>query len=651
MRRTAITSTRGLALLGAALLLLALVGAARSYAVNDVRGAHTGSFGSGPEARSAGGPEAFVARGGRSFPRAKLRVSGQRAYDLGTVDFNSDGLLDVFTMNHMFRDTLLRGVGGGRFEDAYDDMRFSQVSRIPGMTSITKQPRLTKPGVYFYMKANRKRPNIHIKTTGLGKIGGIDGKVSGTITVVFPKVRVNRSRNANVRVRTVSKKKTKIVFNARDNADIAIRANHIALPFETKFDRPMPPDNIWLGAYPVRAKNRKLPTIELGDRHGAGWADFDSNGRLDAALVGGGIAGKIDDLPGLLQDELMINKGSRFKNESRGSGLRKGPCRGRESLPADANKDGSLDLLVGCRDGRPRLYESTGGGKFRNVSKRLKRLGSGGTALRWADVDNDRRMELIQGGKQFVKVWELGRSGRARMRQRIATRNDSQNVDSIAPGDFDNDGDADLFIASRSGNTLLVNRRGRLRAHNPSRFRLPGSSAAASWVDYNNDSKLDLHTNPQGVFKRRGKRRFKKTRLVRSNKRQRFGRASWFDADNDGRRDVALVVQVGTGPSPKVRFFRNNSSRQRRWLELDLVGPPGNRQAIGARVSLRTGKRRKLTQWVGQNDGARYGSGHYRLYFGLGRKRVARGVTVRWPGGGKTKLGKVKSNRVKTVRR
>ena len=587
----------------------------------------------------------------KKFERGSLPLENKRIFDLGVVDYDGDGILDVFTANHMFQETLLRGLGDYRYDDVYGETNFSPTWKIPGMTAITKRPKLKEPGLYFFIKARRKRPNIRIRTYRLDKVADVGPSVSGEFTVVYPKVRVIRKENASLDVETINDTKTKIRFTASDDANIVIRANHIAIPFETRFDEPLPPANIFLGSQAVPAKHRSLPTIELGDRHGAGWGDYDYDGRIDNFFVGGGVAGKIDELPGILQDELLLNKGGRgFVNATDGAGLRKGPCRGRESLPADVNKDDSLDLLVGCRDGKPRLYVSTGKGKFRNASNRVKNLGRTGTALRWADLDNDRHMELIEAGEQFVNIWKLGRSGRARLRQRVHTRNDNKNVEAIGPGDFDNDGDLDLFIAAPSGNTLLINRGGRLDARDPSSVGLPsGGSSTASWVDFNNDSKLDLYAMPDGLFKGTGKR-FRRTKMLRSAGTQRFGRATWFDADNDGRRDLVTVVQRGTGPNPNSRLFKNQAARKRRWLELDLVGSTLNRQAIGARVTLKAGKR-TLTQWVGQNEGSRYGSGQYRLYFGLGHNRVARQVTVRWPEGGKTKLGKVKSNRVKTVRR
>ncbi len=586
---------------------------------------------------------------GSGFRAGELGVEAKRAFDLGVVDYDGDGILDVFTTNHMFRDSLLRGTGKGRFTDVFHEAGMAPTAAVPGFEDLGKVPEFDEPGIYIYMKANKKRPNIRIRTNDLSSVPGIDGRVEGKISVVFPRVKVKQRSRADVEVRTVAETRTEIDFTARDNARIVLRAHHIDLPFKIEVDKPMPLESVYLGSLAVEPAQRAT-AVSLGDRHGIAWADFDRDGGTDAFITSGGLSGNINRYRGVLSDELLLSGRDGLVNRTPGSGLKKGNCRGRESLPLDYNRDGRYDLFIGCRDNRPEFYKGRGDGSFKDISNRVRRLGRGGTAYRFVDLDNNGRPELIEGRKEQLRVWRVKGSGRLALSQAVTARNSNKNVDEIAPGDFDNDGDLDLFVASSSDNTLLVNRGGRLDARHPASAGLPANhSFSASWVDFNNDSKLDLHTLPQGLYKGSGKR-FRKTGLARTAKGLRFGRASWFDADGDGRRDLALIAQRGTNPFPNVKFSVNDRSRAQRWLELDLLGPQGNRQALGARVSLKAGKR-KLHQWVGQNDGARYGQGHYRLYFGLGKKRVAKQVKVIWSDGKRTKLGKVGSNQLLRIRR
>ncbi len=574
----------------------------------------------------------------------------KRAYDVGVADFNRDGALDLFSTNHMFRDSLLSGDGAGGFEDAYESAGFAPNPTIPGIEDITLFPKITDPGLYFWMRGGGRRPNIRIATNRLSGVPGLEEpRVSGRIVVTFPKVKIRRQLNAEVEVVTKSKTRTVIKFELGQNARLVLRSNHIDLPFKTKIEEPMPLGSVFLGPRSVAPPEREF-TIALGDRHGVAWADYNRDGGMDAFITSGGLSGNARLVPRLGKDELLLSGGDALSDAASGAGLRKGSCRGREAQTIDYNRDGMLDIFLGCRGGRPRLYRGHGDGTFAEIRGRLRAIGNTATANRWVDLNNDGDLELVHAGKFFVRVISINRNGRARVRQTLTGLNEDKNVEAITPGDFNNDGDLDLFVAAPSGNTLLINRgRGRLARLKPRRYGLPRRAAGASWVDYDNDSRLDLYASPDGLFRNVGGR-FRAVGELRTKTRPRFTRANWFDADGDGRRDLLRLSERGHGLYPQIRLFRNQGSRRNHWLQLDLVGTKGNQQAIGARVEARVG-RRTLTQWVGQNEGSRYGQGHYRLYFGLGSAKRARRVTVHWPEGGRSQLGTVAADRLRTVTR
>jgi hypothetical protein len=583
------------------------------------------------------------------FRVGELDLERKRAFDLGVTDYDGDGRLDLYTTNHMFRESLLRARGNG-FVDAYESSGLAPNPAIPGIEDLVRKPRIDAPGLYLFMRAGDRRPHIRIATNRLREIPGIeDRRARGRISVIYPKVKVRRASNAKVEVRRVSRTRSVIDFEARGNARIVLRPNHIDLPFKVSIAGPLPVERIFLGSRAVPAAERSF-SIALGDRHGIAWGDYNRDGLNDALLTSGGLSGRARSLPRARSDELLLSDGERLV-EATGSGIRKGSCRGREAATIDFDRDGILDLFIGCRRGRPRLFRGRGDGSFDEVRRGMRPLGNSGTASRWVDLDNDGRPELLQAGQAYLRVWSVDRRGRARLRQRVETRNSNKNVDAIAPGDFDNDGDLDLFVAGPTGNTLLVNRRGgALRRRNPAAVGLPArTGVAAAWVDYDNDARLDLFTVPDGLFRGVGGR-FRRTGKLQSTDTPRFARGTWFDADTDGRRDLALLVERGRGLFPLANLIRNRTSPANHWLEIDLVGSRGNRQAVGARVRLEAGGR-KLTQWVGQNDGSRFGQGHYRLYFGLGRLRRAENVTVFWPDGKRTRLGTVRADRLRVVER
>ena len=215
----------------------------------------------------------------------------------------------------------------------------------------------------------------------------------------------------------------------------------------------------------------------------------------------------------------------------------------------------------------------------------------------------------------------------------------------IALGDYDNSGTLDVLVTGKRRLVLLANRRGRLRPVS-SGLGLPRSAAAASFVDYDNDGRLDVSLAPQGLYRwdrRRG--RYTATGVLR---RPRTGYAivEWMDYDNDGRRDP-LIATSKREFSPSSRITRHrNTTRAGHWLEVELTGSVRNRQAFGSSATVHLSRGREITQWVGQNDDARHSQGHYRLYFGLGGTRIVRRLVVRWPGGEKTRLRRVRGDRL-----
>ena len=98
------------------------------------------------------------------------------------------------------------------------------------------------------------------------------------------------------------------------------------------------------------------------------------------------------------------------------------------------------------------------------------------------------------------------------------------------------------------------------------------------------------------------------------------------DLWNDGRLS-AVVNNLSELPLLLV----NEAANQNHWLGLKLVGTKSNRDAIGARVTLSSAKRK----WVDEvRSGSSYNSSSdLRLHFGLGSERVLTGLEVRWPNG------------------
>ncbi len=97
------------------------------------------------------------------------------------------------------------------------------------------------------------------------------------------------------------------------------------------------------------------------------------------------------------------------------------------------------------------------------------------------------------------------------------------------------------------------------------------------------------------------------------------------DLDNDGRVDALVVSQ-----NEPLAYFHNRSETGH-FLTLRLEGTKSNRDAVGARVTVRCGGRPRVSQRTG--GGSYQSASDSRLHFGLGSSQAVEWVEVYWPSG------------------
>jgi hypothetical protein len=205
---------------------------------------------------------------------------------------------------------------------------------------------------------------------------------------------------------------------------------------------------------------------------GAVLDDFDGDGDLDL------VTSSIDPCAPLL---LFWNDGTgRFTDGTEGSGLEH-QLGGLNLIQADYDNDGDLDLFVlrggwfGA-DGKMRnsLLRNDGSGRFEDVTRAL---GLAEPAFptqtaAWGDYDNDGDLDLYVGNESAEDLY-AGGLGEVEAYPSQLFRNDGPNgfVDvargsgvandrlakGVAWGDYDNDGDLDLYVSNIGGNRLYRN--------------------------------------------------------------------------------------------------------------------------------------------------------------------------------------------------
>lgn len=610
--------------------------------------------------------------------------------DVGVADINGDGVLDIFTTNHNYREDLLLGDGKGGYRDVLSEWGLDQSLEFPGLEIALNVPEVSAPGLYIYWKDRR---TLALRAFRIGEVRPVRGRLR-TFT------RVNSHTGDGVIVETPvvappignTMSESTMSFSAAKDGEVDLEIDTPGVPITIELDPSFPLTAVYVGKRRVSPRSASFE-LTFQDRHGVAWSDYNGDGLPDIYITRGALSGTLLALPAEMahgmQDEMLVTEGpGRFRNVIREVGIEKRGCSGRKVNWVDINRDGLLDLFINCQDrGNWRavypkqLYVQGADRQFSDVAAAV------GLDLPeheiidfvWFDADNDGYIDLLtsedtgfylyrnNAGKSFTREFiGRGRFARADNPKLRGNAEEYWFVDGkLSVADFRGTGSLDVFSASKTGNALLLNDgHGHFSLVDPAMVGLPSDSATAGWVDYDNDGLVDLYTVPQGLLRQRPDHHFEATGLLALPPHKYMAAiVSWADFENSGRRDMLLAVNENfalwrwwekPGKSPEDRFdwrifaYRNALENGNHWLELRLVGRPGNPEAIGARVSVRT-PTGEQTQQVGLNDGAYFSQGHYRLYFGLGKQPRVDAMTIRWPDGRTQELANIEADRLQVI--
>lgn len=594
----------------------------------------------------------------QQFERIPAPIQSGRLFDLGVSDYDADGNQEVFSTNHKFLGTLIE-----RDDELWANRMvsagFNTNPEFPGFEDLLRVPTIDRPGLYLYAESRteseaddeEEAPLFHIVANDIQGIPLLPEVARGTLRLPSPEVIVQSSDGADVQIRR-NANRTLINFEVAEQGEIVLKVRKIDLPpIEVTIDQAPLAALTFIGADKVQTFQRNF-VLRLLDRHGIAWADVRGNAATDAFIVRGGLGGGINNFPGLLDEELLVQETltQDFENQIEQSEIVKGDCRSRQVAAADYDQDGMVDLFSACKGDQPQLYRQKERGVFESRSRPLARLGASGSFYRFVDLFGKPRPELIVTSKRRVQIFRSKGKRGWKVAQDLKALNGGFIVHGITSGDLDGDGDADVFIGSPSGNTLLKNKGRNVKVVDPTRKRLPGRGSGPAFVDFDNDGRLDLYSAPRGLYRQKGNGKFKRMRLADGRKKSIWSIPAWLDENADGYRDLAVATRT-TGARPRVitKMLRNPfSDTGNHWLQLDLRGNAGNSEAIGAKVKLRSGGKTQ-TSWVGSSESSRYSQGHYRLYFGLGNATSVDQIKVRWPDGRRSSLSGIDADQRLTL--
>lgn len=221
--------------------------------------------------------------------------------------------------------------------------------------------------------------------------------------------------------------------------------------------------------------------------------------------------------------------------------------------------------------------------------------------------------------------------------------NDSENSRGGSWGDYDNDGDLDLFVANGPGNNSLYENKGDgtfTRVDSGPIVTEGGESRGSSWGDYDNDADLDLFVANFGqnnhLYRNDGDPgetgQVSFTQIT-SGEIVNDGRdsegCSWADYDNDG--DIDLYVANWDDNNS---LYENNGNNNK-WINIKCVGTFSNASAIGVKVRVKASiggrpvwQMREISAQTG-----RYSQNSLNAEFGLGDAALIDSIRIEWTSG------------------
>ena len=395
----------------------------------------------------------------------------------------------------------------------------------------------------------------------------------------------------------------------------------------------------------------------IGTPHGAKYAGID-RGYFNMSLREGGSKGLEIVSASLISGDRSIGDKPHFTNVAHAAGIdftnRYYPGFTNQKLkfamikygPAgmttvDYDNDGFYDIFV--PDGvESKLFHNTGDGHFEDVTAKAGLAGLDGVSVGvFADYDND--------GFKDIFISRTFKPNQLFHNNHDGTFTDVSNETGTCAtlwgwgakfADFDNDGWLDLFVVNglRSAGKenyipVLLN----------NTITKPGVdfTDVASWPNIANMTWSGYQKKK--MFKNLNGQAFKEISAEAGVDNDLDGRGvAIADFDNDGKLDI----YQSNADQPSL-LYRSVSENVGNWLQFKLTGTKSNRDAIGARITVKAAGLTQIREIDGGNGYA--GQSMKRAHFGIGSATKIDSVEVKWPTGVVEKIQGVALNKMNKI--
>lgn len=400
-----------------------------------------------------------------------------------------------------------------------------------------------------------------------------------------------------------------------------------------------------------------LDIYDTGEAKHALWVDYDNDGQNDLFVTF--FNGPV---------KLYKNLGDfNFIDFTQQAGL-EGLLGANHSMSfGDYNIDGFLDLFVGrysyeednsLISEKNALFKNNGDGTFSDSHLSQIDVGINQTlANTWIDYNKDGLPDLYVvtdrhyfnnnlfenlGGGNFIDVAP-------------STGSIADNTDGMTStvGDFDNDGDLDIFITNigiEDSCRLLVNNNNSNFIESAAFYNVANmqSTWGASWIDADNDGNLDLMVvsqfdtpDPRNYLymNQNGNGFVESPQNFQSNAVADSRGIANGDINNDGKTDCVVGNTLEYDS-----FLWQNTGSEGNFIKLTLHGTISNKMAIGSWIAIYAGgKCYSHYTMCGENY---LGQNSQHLIFGLGQANIIDSITIKYTSGILDKYYNINVNQV-----
>ncbi len=320
------------------------------------------------------------------------------------------------------------------------------------------------------------------------------------------------------------------------------------------------------------------------------------------------------------------------------------------------------------------FYRNNGDGTFTDVTAEAGVAARGGRSMQaiFSDFDADNDLDLYVANDTSVNhTYRNDGTGVFTDVSAESWAADFRGSMGLAAGDYDSDGDVDLFMSHWVDEENALYRNLLKEDGDAAQIRFVDESYTAmlaeesikqiGWgtalFDYDNDGDLDIFvtngstfqelTNPQvliaqrdALFRNNGDGTFTDVSEITGITLLpiRVGRGAAFgDYDNDGDVDIFIVNNHA-----KPALLRNDGGNRNNWLHVELIGANANRNAVGAKIQVKTVNQTQVREIYAGDSYMSFNS--FIAEFGVGSATQVESLQVIWSNGDTQTLHNVPTN-------